>query len=363
MESKHTRLEPVFLMSVIQYIDSLTTLENFHQVSKNCDQAINRSKKNNGYQERTVEVMLSDTRYSNIVKEINIFEGLETLHVDLYTLEKLSINQLDKNLLFEIPYLPHKVNIDKFKNLQSVKDRIVSYGADLSQKEDLDFGQMYSLREVRLRVTKTINEEAVKKAISGLRKLEHLRKLIILCDSQYVKFFWDLVKDINYDRTNVIFKLNWFRDEDVPIINEVSNRATVGIFTNGLGKFHDVFLMKNVALLYYTDYYLQISHYMSTDVHFQHLINDYFPWKMEIQGNNLQAHVGERGILKMKGLTCLTELFVNEARYDEKIKIEFPKSLQYLNINNVNSFDKHGLIGLEETMVPKDIIGQYSSNI
>ena len=208
-----------------------------------------------------------------------------------------------------------------------------------------------------------ISSDGVAKAISGLRKLEHLRKLIILCDSQYVKFFWDLVKDINYDRTNVIFKLNWFRDEDVPIINEDSNRATVGIFTNGLGKFHDVFLMKNVALLYYTDYYLQISHYMSTDVHFQHLINDYFPWKMEIQGNNLQAHVGERGILKMKGLTCLTELFVNEARYDEKIKIEFPKSLQYLNINNVNSFDKHGLIGLEETMVPKDIIGQYSSNI
>ena len=178
MQRKRARLEPVYLMSVIQYIDSLTTLETFHEVSKNCDQAIMRTKKNGAYQERTVEVMLSDSRYSNIKKEIEIFEGLETLHVDLNTLERLSIHQLDKNLLFDIPFIPPKLSIEKYKNLLSVKDRIVSYGVDLSQKEDMDFGQMYSLREVRLRVTKTFNEEVIKKAIAGLRKLEHLRKLI-----------------------------------------------------------------------------------------------------------------------------------------------------------------------------------------
>ena len=110
-------------------------------------------------------------------------------------------------------------------------------------------------------------------------------------------------------------------------------------------------------------YILQISNQMVTDVLFSHLITDYFPWKIEIQGTNVSAHVGERGTLKLKGLSFLTDLFINDARFDEKIKIELPSSLEMISINNTMCLDRHALEGLRQTKVPEKIISQYTQFI
>ena len=49
------KLQPVYLMSVIQYLKDIPTLFKFEQVSKNCSDAINQTKINPAYEEDTNE--------------------------------------------------------------------------------------------------------------------------------------------------------------------------------------------------------------------------------------------------------------------------------------------------------------------
>ncbi|EKE38911.1 hypothetical protein ENUP19_0095G0011 [Entamoeba nuttalli] len=350
-------------MSVIQYLDSLHTLFNFHQVCHSCDDAIGRTKINPCYKERSLETMLLDSRLNNLNKEMKIFGGLETLHIDINSLEKIELNKLERYKLFEIPFFLNQPSTNKYKNLNGIKEKIVSYRIDLSFKENLDITTLINLREIRIRVTKQLSKEIITNFITGLKKLRHLHKVIIDCDTQHLEYLWSLVKGMNSERTTIIFRLNWLRDEDIPIIQQVSNVINVGIFTNGLGKFHDIYLKKGVILLFYTDYYLQVSNQMVFDTQFSKLLKEYFPFKIEIQGNNFIAHVGNSKIIKLRSLNYLSDLFINEARFDEKITIELPTHLENLIINNTSCIDRHGLDGIENTLVPKTVLAQFASLI
>ncbi|EDS89224.1 hypothetical protein EHI8A_045240 [Entamoeba histolytica HM-1:IMSS-B] len=350
-------------MLVIQYLDSIQTLFNFHQVCHSCDDAIGRTKINPCYKERSLETMLLDSRLNNLNKEMKIFRGLETLHIDINSLEKIELNKLERYKLFEIPFFLNQPSANKYKNLNGIKEKIVSYRIDLSFKENLDITTLINLREIRIRVTKQLSKEIIINFITGLKKLRHLHKVIIDCDTQHLEYLWSLVKGMNSERTTIIFRLNWLRDEDIPTIQQVSNVINVGIFTNGLGKFHDIYLKKGVILLFYTDYYLQVSNQMVFDTQFSKLLKEYFPYKIEIQGNNFIAHVGNNKIIKLRSLNYLSDLFINEARFDEKITIELPTHLENLIINNTSCIDRHGLDGIENTLVPKTVLAQFASLI
>ncbi|KAL7721547.1 Leucine-rich repeat containing protein [Entamoeba marina] len=349
-------------MSVIQYLDSLDTLFIFNQVSSHCDDAIGRLKINPAYKERDLETMLQSSRLPNALKEYKIFTGLETFHVDINSLEKMSLKTLDRVKLFEIPYFIIKNNFDKYKNLIAIQNRIASYGIDLSHKENLEISNLVNLREIRLRVGRLFSQDLVKTVINGLKTLRHLRKIIVQCDAQNLNFFWELLKDVNLSRTYVIFKLNWLKEEDCPTITKISNIVPIGIYMNGFNKFHDIFFKYGVSLLYFTDYYFQISNQMAIDKRITELFKLYFPFKIEIQGNYV-AHVGDNKIIKLRGCHCLKELFLNEMKYDVPIRIELSESLERLTINNLNSIEQHGLLGLELTKVPKTEYGKYSAAV
>lgn len=77
-------------MSVVQYLDNLSTLFNFHQVSHHCAEAIERLRINPSYQISDIEAMLGGFRLKNALKELRIFEGIDTLNIDVHSLMSIT---------------------------------------------------------------------------------------------------------------------------------------------------------------------------------------------------------------------------------------------------------------------------------
>lgn len=222
------------------------------------------------------------------------------------------------------------------------------------------------MRECVIRVKKSFQEVQVQRFINGLKQLPQLRRLVINCDSQYLTYFWSLVKDMDMRKVHVVFKLNWFREADCQDIEEVSNHATVGIYTNGLTKILDMFMKPNVSLLYYTNSCLQLSTRMTVEKRFESLLRLYFPFKLEIQGTDMTVTVPKESFtLDLSALDFLTELFLNEVKYTRQVRVVLPSRLKHLMINNVSSIAMHGISGVDSmpVAVAEKIRTQYGSLI
>ncbi|ELP91940.1 hypothetical protein EIN_400000 [Entamoeba invadens IP1] len=359
LNNKKSRLEPVYLMSIVPCLGSLSTLLLFHQVSKKCDEAISRIKINPSFRESDVETLFQKLRPKNVAKEMTVFTGLETLHIDINSLDQIDPQNLEKYQLIHIPFINRKSAFLKSKNFQQFKCLVSSFGIDLFGPEPFDTSDMLSLREVKFRINKNIPKDIIETFVNGLKGIPHLRKVVISCDSQLIEMMWDLVKEFNFKKTEFIFKLNWLRDEDCNLISTISNHVAVGLLTNGFGKFNNVFIKSGVVLLFYTDCFLQLSSQITVDPHFQQLLTMYNPYKIEIQSNTVQALTTQGTVISFKSLKSLKDLFLNDLKYTEPVSFELPECLENLEINNFTFLDKHGLIGLRETKVPKEQQARY----
>ena len=83
------KLEQSYLMSVVQYLDSIETLDKILYVSKNCGEAIVRTKVNPNYNQKSLKVAITNTRLESLKKELKYFENVQTLSIDADTLESL----------------------------------------------------------------------------------------------------------------------------------------------------------------------------------------------------------------------------------------------------------------------------------
>ena len=217
------QLEPVFLMSVIPFLRNLETLLDFHQVARVCDDAIGRIKINPSYSERGIETLLRQNRQKNIAKELRVFTGLETCHVDFNTIERLPPGALDRVRLVEVPFFATKTDPEAYRTLYQLRGKIASYGVDPAFKEDIDFTACVSMREFRIRVGRTVPTETVETVVRQIAQLKHLRRVVVSCDTQFVDFFWRIFQKYDFFRPRIIFKLNWFRDDDAQKILKVKD--------------------------------------------------------------------------------------------------------------------------------------------
>ena len=164
---KRKQLEAFYLMNVVLYISTTERIKLFVMINKKCQEVVQNLKTNPYSSER------------NITKEIQLFEGIETIKTNQQELGLLKEKDINQIKLFDIQENTKHLS-DKYHLNSSINNRIVKIHKQLKYKESLNIQGMKQLRTLKISMEHQIIEN--KKFWKHLQELPKLRNLIIEVD-------------------------------------------------------------------------------------------------------------------------------------------------------------------------------------
>ncbi|ELP94331.1 hypothetical protein EIN_131500, partial [Entamoeba invadens IP1] len=200
---KLIRLDPPHLLWVIPHLTSISVLQRFHQVSRNCGESISRLKVNPCYQELSLETILQNDHSIHIRKELQIFTGIDSLHTDINTLQQLPPELLSNVKLFEISFI-QKQTPSSYPIWEIIKDRVSRLIIDAQIIALIDLTALPNLRRLEIKAGRVALNENL-----PIRQIENLQTLVIFCDGNLYKNYFDLFEQFVCSKLRVLYKLNW----------------------------------------------------------------------------------------------------------------------------------------------------------
>ena len=220
------RLEPIYLMTVLKYIDYMDTLCTFHQVSHNTKQAIDSTKINPACGENSLELALSLGYPKMIKREMNAFTNIDTLHVNFREIEAIPLEKLQKYRLFEIYKWFMRYDDSKYPNFNAIKDKVSVFGVDCNYNHTVKVSEMNEIRELWIRISDSPVKTTVDEAWKAVHTLPNLRKLVVIFKSQYIDQVYENTCHL-LGKIRVVYKCNNLDDNDVPQFRDFFNMVDV----------------------------------------------------------------------------------------------------------------------------------------
>ena len=359
------KLEPIYLMNIIKYIDRISTLKIFSQVSENCLEAMKRTRINPFGECVSLTTALTNSRLQSIIEEIELFPSLQTLAIDSHSLISLgkyqlsSVSQIDFMKFDKIHIYKYIMtnNKEDYQLISSLSSKIVSIGIDTSYDFNPNFNSLISLKSLTIRVRITTNIEFLTHIFTSLSCAKYLNTLIIHTDSSSIPFLLPLTESLS-DSISITFIIDWLYKEDlIHISNLLTHRKyKIGIMMINMDIYVDFY--SHAILLPFSERNFQISAEMALDKHLPELLNTYYPSRIEIQGGSRHIVNNEEGcIIDLSELKHLEELFINDALYTNKISLRVPSQLKYLVITSPKCINE--IEGLTETQLPSYLIDHF----
>ncbi|ELP94336.1 hypothetical protein EIN_131850 [Entamoeba invadens IP1] len=351
---KITKLEPVFMMSIIPHFISLNMLMRFHQVSRNCGESISRLKVNPCYQELSLETILQNDHSIHIRKELQIFTGIDSLHTDINTLQQLPPELLSNVKLFEISFI-QKQTPSSYPIWEIIKDRVSRLIIDAQIIALIDLTALPNLRRLEIKAGRVALNENL-----PIRQIENLQTLVIFCDGNLYKNYFDLFEQFVCSKLRVLYKLNWLQASDLDDIHQLKPRDMVGIFLNDLPGVVDDYISPKLVLLYFAKKEFRIPIDFFIDKRLNVLLKQYHPSVLDIRGD---VDNTESCVVDLHEEHQLEEITFNFVNCKEKIAVALPKELKKLIINKGSFLKEGGLLQLADTQVPKDLYGAFGDAV
>ena len=334
------KIEVIYLMNIVKYFDNLNTLQRFMKVSSHCVEAIDRTKINPCCGLNSIEAALQNSRFETITREQKIFPNLETLAIDYHSLINKDIYSLAPIERFNIYKYVMMNSKDDYQIISEIAERIVSIGVDTTYHFDPQFNLMKNIQTLTIRIRESSSLQVIQSLFACINSYRYLRSLTIHLDSSQVSTIRQMTDQLK-DDIQITYIIDWLYKENLNEVGKLlSGKYNVGITMINMDQFLDIYIDKNVILIPFINDNFQISSEMMVDKRIYEILQQYYPYKLEIQGGSRKEVVIEKGmIFDFSGLCHLEELFLNDTCFTEKIIIKIPSSLKRLTITKTESIE------------------------
>lgn len=336
------QLECYYLMIIIKYLNNLTTLQQFHLINKKCNEAIDATKINPNYQSESLETLLTNTELFHCIKEISIFQNIQTLSISSDILEQL--------------YQSHSDYLENSIHLINITDFVLK----TQQKQTFALKKLqHKIGELKLDCEYVIDK-------IDLKKCQQMKKLTIRIGYCYIKKCYD--KYINecqfipYLHLTLHFHSKYYQlvDEIIPLFPKLSLICTcldninclhlinilhkhriyqIGVLYHEL-QLYSQFLSDEMILLLQRNDFLHLANEMINQPYFNKLLKQYYPYRLEIVGKQANPIICQNEtIIDFSQLKELSRLHLFDSQ-SKHVKYLLPFHLEELRINCFCSKDQ-----------------------
>ena len=352
MSQSKTKLETIYLMSIIPHFISLNMLMRFHQVSRKCGEAIDRLKINPCYQELSLETILQNDHSTQIKKEIQIFTGIETLHTSIETLEHIPLELVEHVHLFEISFVQRQ-NPTTSPIWNAIKERISRLEITVPALQSINLVELKNLRRLEIKAGRHMLSNKL-----PIWSMENIRVIVIECDGNLYKQYYDLFESFVSGKLRVMYKLNWLTTEDLEDIKTLKPRYPPTIYLNELPSEIASFMTSNIIFLYQhkKEFRIPIDVFLSQN--FMQILMWYFPSKLDVRGDIRNS---ESCIIDIHDMISMDEIVFNFVTCTQKISLILPLQLKKLELNDCDFIQPGGLLQIFKTQIPKESLYTFGS--
>ena len=278
------KLEPFYYGIVVQYIDSIYTLQRFHMVSKKVNTGIEQTNINPlcGIESLQTAFSANQTQIHKI--ENKIFSHVDTFQVHFRYVEKMSDEELKSHKLIDVYKYVMKNNQNECQLLLNNRDMIRTIGIDTSYPIYFNLSTMKSLRYLRVRISNEQNQQVINDIINAIQFNHSIKKVIIECHSLFIPRLINEILPYQSVNKEIICIITRYSEEDMDMIKQLIKKSlcVVGIKDTHLKVFDEMFLdYKNIVILPNVPKYFRVTKEFKEHDKYPELKRLYFPVKEE----------------------------------------------------------------------------------
>ncbi|ELP91081.1 hypothetical protein EIN_268270 [Entamoeba invadens IP1] len=309
-----TRLERMYLMNVVLYLPTTECVYTFFLISRTCGEAVT-SLKTNPY------AISEDLCY-----ELKLFSGLETIHADVNQLKEMESADLSRIHLFDLTG-----GFVRFKDCQSLRNKVVKISKEIRFKEKVQFSKMCNLRTLKVSMEQQLENMKFWKSLNTLPKLNTLILGIIGLD---VKDLMESFKALTNSKLKIILKIHHGKENDVQMILQKFPQFKVCCIENELS---ESVVKQNAILMPNKDGALFVSQDLLFSQNFSSVMKQYNTFSLVVE-NDKRVLQYKSARLNIENNLCLTDLCLKNVMTTKPVSLILPTSLTALTVDSCTAF-------------------------
>ncbi|KAL7712017.1 Uncharacterized protein QTN25_010311 [Entamoeba marina] len=310
------QLERIYLMNVILYFDSISSVKTIIMMNHKGHDAVLSLKTNPYFKEK------------DVTKEIQVLQGIETIKTDLDQLKSLTKKDIENIALFNLTSCC-TVNDDRY---ELVKNKVVKINKEVRYHEKVGFGGFCQLRTLQISMNQQLEDSIFWRDVG---KLPHLEKLILSVCGFDIPDIKDHFNQINVNKVNVVVQIHHATENVVNMLHNQFPTFHLCCYENELEK---SLLNQTVTMLPNKQNAYSISQQLFISTSLGSLLQNYHPYHLIVNNPSFATTFCNLPYLNLQQYTFLESLNLNQICLTNHIPLMLPSTLTALSIHDCPSF-------------------------